>query len=137
MNDVVWVALFSAAGAAAVAIASAAATIFGPAWRERVQRKDDRIAATESARFDRALEFAEALHGLASLGTATAMERAGVARQRFISTLRPGERAAEYYCTQLITYASTQGQAAIEDGRLGESIDKLFRWLRGEQKDFK
>ena len=130
MNDVLLVALFSSAGAALVAIASAAATIYGPAWREREQRKQDRIDSSDSARYERALEFIDALTRLTSTGEFSELQETHVKLSRFVATLRPGEDAVGAFARKLPSAVAGRNRYGLD--KVAEAADKIFGWLRGE-----
>jgi hypothetical protein len=133
MNDVVLAALFSTAGAAIVAVAGAIATIFGPAWRERAQRRDDRNAATAAARYDGVLEFVEALGRATAINPTWEKRRmAHVAWSRFVATLRPGEGYASEFSRLLLHLSLGKGMNGQKF--VDTSADLLFGWLRGDRR---
>ena len=130
MNDVLLVALFSSSGAALVAIASALATIYGPAWREREQRKQDRIESSDAARYERALEFFESLTRLTVASTYADTRDSHVKWSRFVATLRHGEGAVGSYAKTLLATTHGTKAAGLED--ITVAADKIFGWLRGD-----
>ena len=129
MNDVLLVALFSSAGAALVAIASAAATIYGPARGEREQRKQDRIDSSDSARYERALEYFESLTQLTLAGVYADSQDAYVKWSRFVATLRRGEGAVGAYAKMLL---KTNLAAGNGPEKISIAAEKIFGWMRGD-----
>lgn len=132
MNDVVLAALFSSAGAAVVGAAGAVATIFGPAWRERAQRREENLRAEADLRYGRALEFVEALAetGLHQYWNDTVGLHK--ARMRFVSTLRAGEGPVEQYSADAIEWTKAGGTAPRQVKRANDVGDVIFGWLRGD-----
>ena len=130
MNDVQSVALLSSAGAALVALAGAAASIYGPAWREREQRRQERLDASEAARYERALEFIDALTRLTSRGEFSDLQETHVKLSRFVATLRPGEGAVGLFARTLP--AAVNGRTGYGLDQVADAADKIFGWLRGD-----
>ncbi len=132
MNDVVLAALFSSAGAAVVGAASAVATIFGPAWRERAQRREESDSAATDLRYGRALDFVEALAGTGLHQYWHDTVELNRARARFVSTLRHGEGAVEKYTAAAIGWTKAGGAATEQAKRANQVGDVIFGWLRGD-----
>jgi hypothetical protein len=131
MSDVALVALFAFFGSSVVAVSGAAATIYGPAWRERVLRRDDREAASDAARYETALAFVEALAAITPQNAEYSYRRnAQIAWARFVSTLRPGEGVVGEYTHELIDRVRWKGPTGLLI--LGGGTDKVFGWLRGD-----
>ena len=130
MDDVLQAALFSSTGAALVAIAGAGATIFGPAWRERKQRSQERIDASDAARYERALDFIESLTKLTVASNYADTRNAHVHWSRFVATLRPGEGPVGAYAKDLLKTVHGTQRAGLDDVTV--AADKIFGWLRGD-----
>jgi len=130
MNEVLLVALFSSAGAALVAVAGAAASIFGPAWREKAQRDSEREYAASNERYARALDLVEALGQLTVVNKYADIRHAQDARNRFVATLRAGEGAVGGYTARLLANVENQKREGLLT--LNAASDLLFGWLRGD-----
>jgi hypothetical protein len=135
MNDVVLTALVSSAGVSLVAISGAAATIFGPARREHLQRRDERLHALDDLRYARTSEFLDALATLipAWSNRIKYEQAAAIARNRLIATLRPGESPVEKFTSELLNFMmGSPGENDLAQEYLGEGANRLYRWLRAE-----
>ena len=132
MSDVVLVSLFSVAGTVLVATAGAVATIFGPAWRERVLRREDRLAASDDLRYARALEYIEAL---AKLGTRELWHQHlefHAARNAFVAVLRAGEGDVEAFTTRWADAVVASNDKKQQVKIANDASNQLFGWLRGD-----
>ena len=124
MSDVVTVALISASFPAVVAVVAAVASIFGPTWRDASQRRAESEAAREDLRYQRALDFIDALTEASGYtldsGHGRASQRAWT---KFVATLRKGEGAAEVF---------TREMRSADLATIDKTSGTLFAWLRGE-----
>lgn len=134
MSDVVAVALITGIGTAIVAIAGVVGQIWGPAWRDERDRRATAEHASEALRYERALEFVEAVAKVTRAQTMGDVFAASLARARFIATLRPGEQAAEVFTRRMLDVARSDAVRGEKPRILDQHSDLLFRWLRGESK---
>ena len=134
MSDLVMVALISASFPAVVAVFAAIASIFGPGWRERQQRRADLEKAASDLRFERANDFVDSLTHLAANMSWDTVTMATTARNRFIATLRAGEGAVVDFSREMLAAVratpGTGGNDRLE--AVNDGAELLFGWLRGD-----
>lgn len=134
MDPILGAALIGAIPVAVVAVAGSVAQIWGPAWREERAEKRRRDAEHDALRYQRALEFIEALSEDIGEYSHTPREwdkQTALARARFVATLRPGEQVVD-------EYTERQSRIFHNFGNPGPAINaissKLFAYLRGDIK---
>lgn len=124
MTDVVRVALISSSFPAAVAVIAAIASVFGPAWHDRVQRRAQAKRGLEELRYKCAGDYVDLLTETAGCTTESPQGRAAQrARMKFVATLRAGEGPLEDF---------TDKMRSANLDLLNAAGDQLFGWLRGD-----
>lgn len=131
MDDVVWIALISAAGPALVAVVAAIASVFGPAFQARVDRKLNQRRSEIDRRYERALGFIEALAKLPEATTESDVQEAHAARNRFIACLRAGEEPLEQFTAELLEVLAREGGPIARD-IVNDAANQIFARLRGD-----
>lgn len=139
MSDVVLVSLFSVAGTVLVASAGAIATIFGPAWRERVLRREERLAASDDLRYARALAYVEALAKLGSREFWHQTLEFHATRNAFVAVLRAGEGDVEAMTTRWAAAIMATNDKKRHLEIVNDASNQIFGWLRGDvdSRDFR
>jgi hypothetical protein len=117
---------------AVIALTSVLGSVFGPALVESRKRKSDKMDAVEFARFERALEFVEALSAPKPVEgrlPLTWIAAVNVSRARFAATLRNGEQVVDQHVANIAREATGEPRVDVDVARVSMG---LFGFLRGE-----
>jgi hypothetical protein len=129
MSDVALVALFSVIGTTVVAVSSAVANLFGPAWRERAQRVAERAREREDLRYERAHALIVTVLRRRQ-GYVDDKQKVPIVNAAFLATLRKGEGVvADFVSRELHRISHTAGKTSTPVDQFAES---LLAYLRGD-----
>ena|GEM_PF-4156803 len=107
--------------------------MFGPAWAERRRAQAELEREASDLRYQRALDFIDALVTFIAHGNGVSRRALYLARVRFVATLRPGEGRVEYFTSELLGLILKPRDSEEDALKVVSSVaDYLFSWLRGD-----